>query len=218
MSTTRISIIIDESGSMSGNKKSVIDGVNEFKNSLLSGVKEGNEVFADLIFFDASYNEEIEDVRFKFEGTPLAELPELGDGDYTPRGGTPLNDAIIEGIEKLAAQSSEEDKNMVIIMTDGMENSSQNSTERVKEIVQAKESDGWNFVFLGANIDSFSTGTQYGMTAGKKMQFNSTQVGTASALRSVAALATNRANMDDEGYTSFAAAMSDTVEEEEINN
>lgn len=214
MSTTRISIIIDESGSMSGNKKSVIDGVNEFRNSLLTGIKEGNEVFADLVFFDANWNDSTDNVRFKFKGVPLSEIPELENSDYNPRGGTPLNDAITEGIECLASQASEEDKKMVIIMTDGMENSSQNTTERVKSIVAAKEKEGWNFVFLAANIDSFQTGVNYGMDFGKKMQFAATRGGTVSALRSASDLATSRVNMDDVAYTAYAAAMHDTVEED----
>lgn len=97
-----------------------------------------------------------------------------------PRGGTALLDAIGRGTvelgEKLAAKQEHHrpGKVMVVVVTDGHENSSKEwSTERVKELVERQQDKySWDYVFLGANMDAVAVGGMYGFKADKSLTFN----------------------------------------------
>jgi uncharacterized protein YegL len=109
-----------------------------------------------------------------------------------PRGGTALNDALGATIarlgERFAAQPEDErpGKVLVLVITDGHENASREySTESIKKLVTRQQDEwNWEFVFLGANIDSFAAARDYGIHDGSTLNYAATGAGVASALRS----------------------------------
>lgn len=160
MGKVHIGFVVDESGSMAGRQQAVVQGFNQFVGELRGA--DGDPTEATLAFFDSCGSEP--KVRTIFDGLPLDEVPELADGQYNPRGGTPLNDAISEVVGKVAGRMGEEDRAMLVIMTDGQENSSELSTEKLRQLVSQKEKDGWEFIYLGANVDAFSEATNIGLS------------------------------------------------------
>lgn len=203
--TTRIAFLVDESGSMLGQESAVIGGMNEFVAALASDREliNSSDILASVGMFDANWlnGEEGPILRFKFEDQPLESVRELTVDDYSPRGGTPLNDAIAETIERLVAVSKKNDKVMIVVMTDGMENSSQTPSERVREMIAACEDDGWAFIYLGADIDAWSGSCDLGLaTHGKAFNISKGYGGMSSAMRSTASAAALYASSSSERY------------------
>jgi uncharacterized protein YegL len=128
--------------------------------------EEPGEVAVTTVLFDDKY--ELLHDRIDIRGIrPITEK------EYFVRGSTALLDAIGHTISKIAnvqKQTSEEhraDKVMFVITTDGMENASREYTfEKIRSMVEKqKEKYGWEFIFLGANIDAISTAASFGISA-----------------------------------------------------
>lgn len=123
------------------------------------------------------------------DGVPLEEIPELDNTTYNTSGSTSLFDALGQSIdsvgERLSKTPEEErpGKVIVMVMTDGEENSSKKYTlDDVKERVEHQQDVyKWEFVFLGANIDSFSEGSKVGMTIGSTSNYVASSEGTREA-------------------------------------
>lgn len=153
--------ILDESGSMGGVQDATIEGFNGFVSSQ-KAVKDLGEATLTTMKFDAPALHKL------YVNRPINEVPLLNREAYQPRGGTNLNDAIgtaISDINNILSGLSEEKRPgvLVLIMTDGYENSSQmfNATD-VKNLVRSAQDQDWTFTFLGANIDAFAVGNLYG--------------------------------------------------------
>jgi len=147
--TTDIVCVLDRSGSMYGSERDVIGGFNAF---IEDQKKVKGKVRVTLVLFDHEY--ELVYNRIKLKNVPV--LTEL---EYFPRGSTSLNDAIGTTIANLKKGA----KGIFLIQTDGMENTSREYTnDSVKELVAKKENKGWEFVYLGAEIDAFSEGNSRG--------------------------------------------------------
>lgn len=105
------------------------------------------------------------------ENTPLRDIPELNDGTYQPRGGTPLLDALGKTIKstgralKAIPEADRPDKIVFVVITDGEENSSHDYTKtQIKDMIEHQEKVyKWNFVFLGANQDAFAEAGSIGI-------------------------------------------------------
>lgn len=184
--TTHISVLIDESSSMSGREKSIIDGFNEF----ISGLKadHAGDVRLSLLKFDlVGFIDPTEPiVRPVFEDKALMKVKKLKQGDYTPRGSTPLNDAVIVAIERMGGRVGKINKKeqaMLVIMTDGYENASKASSSDVKKLIQAKEKEGWQFLYLGANQDSWAESAKFGINAASTKNWTSDATGTRNMAR-----------------------------------
>ncbi len=116
----------------------------------------------------------------------LADIPEMTDKDYTVRGCTALIDAIggaihhIGNIHKYARPEDVPAHTMFIITTDGEENASHRYTaDRVKKMIERqKEKYGWDFLFIGANIDAVETAGRYGIAPDRAVNYNADQKGT----------------------------------------
>lgn len=169
---THLILILDESGSMGVIWDSTIEGVNEL-------IRQQRAVPGD--FTTALYK-----FSWTVKGLERTTFSELNKVNYVPTGGTALNDAICKAIDdegKYLASLKEDnrpDKVVVVVVTDGQENSSQlHSMEDVKTRVAQQESKyNWQFVFLGANIDAFATGGSYGFAQSGTLQWNQTHQGT----------------------------------------
>lgn len=191
--SSRIAVILDRSGSMSSVKEATIDGFNEF-------VKGQRDTPGDcnlkLVQFDHEYQEVFD--------KPLAEVPQLSDENYIPRGNTALLDAIGrtivglgESLEKLPEEARPA-KVIIMILTDGIENASREySQQRIAEMVtHQKERYNWDFMFLGSNQDAILTASRYGITRDSALTYQPNKVGVrrvmAAATRSIAARRTGR--------------------------
>ncbi|WP_173452381.1 hypothetical protein [Eubacterium pyruvativorans] len=122
-----------------------------------------------------------------FDRVPLEEMPELTEETYYVRGCTALLDAVggairhIETIQKHIREEDRPEKTIFVITTDGLENASREySCEQVKEMVDRRKKDGgWEFIFLGANIDAVETAGRIGISADRAANYHSDREGTA---------------------------------------
>lgn len=166
--TTELVFILDRSGSMSGLESDTIGG---FNGMIAQHKGDGGDVLVSTVLFDHE-NEVIHDrVR-------IAEVPTLTDKEYYTRGCTALLDAMGDGIRhiknvhKYARPEDRPARTMFIITTDGMENSSTRYTaDQVRAMVKQQEKAGWEFVFLGANIDAVQVAGGLGIRAENAVEF-----------------------------------------------
>ncbi len=174
---TEIVFILDRSGSMSGLEADTIGGFN----SLIAKQKrEAGEVYVSTVLFD-DICEVLHDRKLLDDIRPLTEE------DYYVRGCTALLDAVggaihhIGNVHKYAREEDRPEKTLFIITTDGMENSSRRySYEKVKHMVERqKEKFGWEFLFLGANIDAVAEAGRLGIDARRAVNYECDSQGTA---------------------------------------
>lgn len=164
MRNTYIAVIIDESGSMSGQKYQTIEGYNAY---VEEQKRNPENAFLTLTKFSDSRT-------VVFNARPLKDVGNL-DG-YDPAGGTSLFDAIgatIKEIEDSIAREKETPGVLCLIITDGQDNQSREFTKAsIGELIKKKETEGnWNFVFLGADLDAF-VGQDIGVRAANTMQIS----------------------------------------------
>jgi len=168
--STDIVFIVDMSGSMQHLKEDTIGGYNSF---IEEQKKVEGECFVSLIMFDNV-------IEKPYIHVPLQDVPELTGQVYKPRGSTALLDAIGITINECESLEKQPDRFLVVIMTDGEENASREFTnESIKKIIEtSRESKRYEFIFLGANIDSFSTARSFGMSMDNSMNYISSSEGT----------------------------------------
>ena len=186
---TELVFILDRSGSMAGLEQDTIGGFNAM---IEKQKKETGECYISTVLFD-NVSEVLHDrVR-------LSDIKPMTDKEYTIRGCTALIDAIgsaihhIGNIHKYARPEDVPEHTMFIITTDGMENASQryNSDEVKKMIERQKEKYGWEFLFIGANIDAVETARRYGINEDRAVNYNADAKGTGILYESVACAVSN---------------------------
>lgn len=173
---TEIVFILDRSGSMSGLEADTIGG---FNSMLAKQKKEKGKALISTVLFD-HVSEVLHD------RVDIQNVPPMTDREYTPRGCTALLDAIggaihhIGNIHKYARPEDVPEHTLFIITTDGIENASHYYTaERVKKMIQRQKSKyGWEFLFLGANIDAVETAGHFGIGADRAVNYHSDPTGT----------------------------------------
>ena len=181
---TELVFILDRSGSMAGLESDTIGGFNAM---IEKQKKETGECYISTVLFD-NVSEVLHD-RVK-----LSDIKPMTDKEYTVRGCTALIDALggaihhIGNIHKYARPEDVPEHTMFIITTDGMENASQcYSSEQVKRMIKRqKEKYGWEFLFIGANIDAVETARCYGIDEDRAVNYNADAEGTGVLYESVA--------------------------------
>lgn len=174
---TEVVFIIDRSGSMHGLENDTIGGFNSMIKKQKSA--EG-EAFVSTVLF-SNFSEVLHD------RTDIKNVQPLTEKDYTVGGCTALLDAIggavnhIGNIHKYARPEDVPENTLFVITTDGMENASRfYSSDKVKKMIERQKSKyGWEFLFLGANIDAVETGAGFGIGADRAVTYNSDSAGTA---------------------------------------
>ena len=174
---TEIVFILDRSGSMSGLESDTIGGFNSL---IAKQKKEEGEAYISTVLFD-DVTEVLHDRR------SLEQIKPLTEEDYYVRGCTALLDAVggaihhIGNVHKYARDEDRPEKTLFIITTDGQENSSKHySYKQVKHMVERqKERYGWEFLFLGANIDAVAEAERFGIRRDRAVNYHADCAGTA---------------------------------------
>ena len=173
---TEIIFILDRSGSMSGLEANTIGG---FNSMIEKQKKADGEAMISTVLFD-NVSEVIHD------RVSVLDIQPMTDKDYTVRGCTALLDAIggaihhIGNIHKYARAEDVPEHTLFVITTDGMENASRHyNAERVKQMIERQKARyGWEFLFLGANIDAVETARHFGIGADRAVNYHSDSAGT----------------------------------------
>ena len=165
--------LLDRSGSMNTIAEYVVQGYDEF---IAEQREEKGEATITLVQFDG---EDIHDVLV--DAQPLDRVSSIA-GRFSPRGMTPLYDAVALLLDRAEARlkrsGADPADQLVVIFTDGLENASRRWTARAinKRIAGLREA-GWTFVFLGANQDSYATGSAIGVGAGNTSNYTASPTG-----------------------------------------
>lgn len=173
---TELVFILDRSGSMSGLESDTIGGYNAL---LEKQKKEVGEAVITTVLFDDKY--ELLHDRINIRG-----IVPITDREYYVRGSTALLDAVGKTINKIgnAQKHTAEDERaehvMFVITTDGMENAScEFSYAKVRKMIEhQKRKYGWEFIFLGANIDAIATAERFGISEDRAANYNADSEGT----------------------------------------
>lgn len=173
---TEIIFILDRSGSMSGLEADTVGG---FNSMIRKQKKAKGEALISTVLFD-----NVSEVLY--DRVNVKNIRPMTERDYTVYGCTALLDAIggaihhIGNVHKYARAEDVPEHTMFVIMTDGMENASHYySTERVKQMIdRQKIKYGWEFLFLGANIDAIEIASQFGISADRAVNYQCDREGT----------------------------------------
>ena len=173
---TELVFIIDRSGSMSGLESDTIGGFNSMIKKQKG--KEGGCYVSTVLFDNES--------TVLHDRVKLQNIPPMTDNDYVTQGCTALLDALggaihhIGNIHKYARPEDVPEHTMFVITTDGMENASRHYTsETVKKMIERqKKRYGWEFLFVGANIDAVETAARYGIDRDRAVNYNADKQGT----------------------------------------
>lgn len=155
-----ITFVLDESGSMGHMEDAAREAFNEF---LQEQISHGGRTWWTLVTFNSQ-------TRMRFEHIPGAEVRPLQRGDYQPNAMTALYDALGDAMSATQKRLVDSQDNgnpsdvIVVVMTDGMENASRRwSHRRIFDLIRECEQGGWQFIFLGANQDSWAVADRLGM-------------------------------------------------------
>ena len=156
---TELVMILDRSGSMGGLENDTIGGYNSM---LDKQRKVEGEVLVSTVLFD-----DVSDVIH--DRVPIGGVRPITENEYYVRGCTALLDAVggairhIRNVHKYAREEDRPEKTIFVITTDGMENASRKyDYKAVKRMVGQQKEAGWEFLFLGANIDAIEVAGRFG--------------------------------------------------------
>lgn len=180
---TELVFILDRSGSMSGLEADTIGG---FNSMLEKQKKEEGKTYVTTVLFD--YEADVIHDRAE-----LKDVVPMTRDTYFVRGSTALFDAVggaikhISKIHKYARREDVPENTMFVIITDGMENSSKRySRSKVREMIEhEKEKYGWEFIFIGANIDAAETAESFGIGRDRSVDYIADSEGTQTVYEAV---------------------------------
>lgn len=173
---TELVFILDKSGSMSGLESDTIGGFNAM---LKKQQEEPGEAIVTTVLFSDGY-------ELLHDRISIKRLRPITDEDYFVGGCTALLDAIgktihkISNDQKYSAEEKRADKVLFVITTDGLENASREYTyDKIRVMVEKQKSKhGWEFIFLGANIDAIATAARFGIDTERAANYHADSEGT----------------------------------------
>ena len=173
---TELVFILDRSGSMMGLEGDTIGG---FNSMIEKQKKQDGECYVSTVLFD-------DESEVLHDRVKLDDIPKMTDRDYTVGGCTALIDAIggaihhIGNIHKYARREDVPEKTLFIITTDGMENASRRYTyDQVRRMIERQKNRyGWEFLFLGANIDALEVAGRFGISEDRAANYHCDSEGT----------------------------------------
>lgn len=172
--TTEIVFILDRSGSMGGLEDDTIGG---FNSMLAKNKKSEGEAYVTTILFD-------DKVETLHDREDIKEVKPITENEYYVRGCTALLDAVGRTISHIASvhkslKENKPQKTIFIITTDGQENASKEYNKKtVKDLIEKqKKESGWEFIFLGANIDAAETAESIGIDRKRAVNYRNDSKG-----------------------------------------
>ncbi len=172
---THVTYVLDSSGSMETIEADTRGGFNSF---LSDQRAEQGEATVTLVDFDTG-------VDITYQARPIEDAPELTETTYTPSGRTALHDAIVTAIERADSRFDDmeevPDNVIIVVLTDGKENASETPTATVRKMVEARQEDGWEFLFIGANQDAALTGEKIGVEKDRTLSMDASSEGMEAA-------------------------------------
>ena len=180
---TELVFILDRSGSMAGLEQDTIGGFNAM---LQKQRGEPGEAVISTVLFD-------NETEVIHDRVSLDRVPALTEKEYYVRGCTALLDAVggaihhIGNVHKYAREEDRPEKTLFVITTDGLENASRRYTyDKVKSMIERQlEKYGWEFLFLGANIDAAREAARFGIRADCAADYHADSIGTEAVYESV---------------------------------
>lgn len=184
---TEMVFILDRSGSMAGLESDTIGGFNSMLKKQQTEIE--GKTFVSTILFD-------HESLVLHDRLLLSEVKSLTEKDYEVRGSTALLDAVgdainhVKKIHKYISKYADEEhlpeKTLFVITTDSMENSSvKYDYNQIKRLIEQQKEYGWEFIFLGANIDAVEVASHIGIDARRDVNYHADSKGTAQVFRAV---------------------------------
>ena len=217
MNSTEIIFVIDKSGSMSRLTNDTIEGFNGFVESQ----KDDTKTTLTTVLFDTSW-------KTLHDGVDVYEVSPMTNKDYIAGGGTAMLDAIGDTINRVQDRHDElgaekPEKVLFVITTDGEENASRKFTKAQieKMIKHQTNGHGWEFMFLGANMDAVKEAASIGIGYDRSISYDFTARGTDALYSTVtaAACATKACTIDSLNLQStYDTYITDTVNVDALNS
>ena len=180
---TELVFILDRSGSMRGLESDTVGGYNAL---LDKQRKEDGEAIVTTVLFDDGY-------ELLHDRIPLTGIADITTKEYYVRGCTALLDAVgrtitkVENAQAHTLESQRPEKTLFVITTDGLENASKEyRLDTVKAMINRCRERGWEFLFLGANMDAVKTAGAMGIAPERSVNYHADSAGTAATFASVA--------------------------------
>jgi hypothetical protein len=157
-SRTHVVLVLDETGSMQPVRDETVGALKEWLGGLKADLPRQTPV--TFVRFNSAA------IKRAIDGHPLEVVSATEFDDYAPNHMTPLLDAVGQTILETEQRITGDDGVIFTVMTDGQENASREfSVAQIRELVEKHRKAGWKFMFLGADIDAYATGAQYGFAA-----------------------------------------------------
>ena len=207
---TELIFILDRSGSMSGLEDDTIGGFN----GMLQKQKDAEgQINVTTVLFD----DQIDVIHDRF---PIDIIEPLTDKDYYVRGCTALLDAVGEAVRKIEnvqnhlPEDYKANKVIFVITTDGHENSSKRFTySQIKKTIEAKKEIGWEFLFLGANIDAIGEAEKMGISRNRAVTYENDKMGIATNYKVIGDVLCRYRAIDDECDSLFDGDWAKEIED-----
>lgn len=161
METSYIYYLLDKSGSMSSRKSQVLSGMNEF-------IQDQKNLGSCVVSF-YTFNNSLQTI---FENKPIGEVEEIQSEEYVPCCSTALYDAMGAVLQKMEIPPDTQDKYILIVLTDGEENSSQHFTStQLQSLIGDKKCDQLQIIYMGSNQDAILNGAVMGASRDSSLQY-----------------------------------------------
>lgn len=181
---TELVFVVDRSGSMSGLESDTIGGFNA---TLKAHQEADGQAVVSTVLFD-------HETKVLHDRIPIENVSPITEKDYKVRGCTALLDAVggairhISNIHKYLPEEYKPEHTIFVITTDGLENASTKYTyKQVKHLITEKEEAGWDFLFLGANIDAAAEASKIGIPIARAATFIADKLGSKTMFGAVCA-------------------------------